>query len=157
VSQAVFFVSFGNAPLQSSLVATLHLQVPWKSVSLNLASGVTPDGKVRYGIDGTTFLGEGLGGTSHQGCCCCNGKYLITGEVRDDQGQPVAGAALRIGKEMVFTDSAGTFFLRVNRDRPVPLAVMPEEFTAPGIWLVVTAPANAVPAFTARIVVRRQP
>jgi hypothetical protein len=157
VAQATFFVPYGNVPLQRSLIATLHLQVPWKSASLNLASGVTPDGKIRYGADGSTFLGEGLGGASHQGCCCCAGKFLLKGIVLDDKGSPVSGAAIRLGKDLVFTDSAGTFYLRVKRNKPVPLAVVPEEFTVPGIWTTVQAPTNAVPDIVVHIIVRRQP
>lgn len=158
VSQAVFFVPFGNAPLRRSLVARLHLQSPWHSAGINIASGVTPDGKVRYGVDGSTFLGESLGGGSPAGgCCCCNGKFMIEGTVTDEKGLPVARATLRVGKELVFTDGNGQFFMRVKRGRPIPIAVVPSEFTTPGLWAVVECPANSVPDVPLRIIVRRQP
>jgi len=155
VSQSTFFVPFGNAPLQRSLLATLHLQIPWRSVSLNLASGVTPDGKIRYGIDGTTFIGEGLGAQRSDHSYHSAGKYLITGTVVDERGQPVSGAAVRVGKELVFSDVSGSFFLHVKREGAVTLAVVPDEFTSPGYWVGITVPQQAAPGEQIRIVVRR--
>jgi hypothetical protein len=155
VSQAVYFTPYGNVPLERSLTVTVHFISPWKSSSVNLASGVDPSGKIRYGIDGGMFLGSGLGGPSRTVTYQNTGKYRIEGTVVDETGQPVSGAAIRLGKDLVFTDNAGTFFLRVKHERAVSLTVVPDEFTNPGRWMMVTAPDHADPGEKVKIVVRR--
>jgi hypothetical protein len=66
----------------------------------------------------------------------------VRGVVRDERGQPVEGAALAIGGEVVFTNSAGEFFVRVRSPRRYDLSVRLEEFLFPGRWDVVSAPAQ---------------
>jgi hypothetical protein len=48
VAQATYFTPYGNAPLERSLAVTLHVVSPWKSSSVNVASGV--DRRGRYGM-----------------------------------------------------------------------------------------------------------
>jgi len=67
----------------------------------------------------------------------------------------VEGAAVRIGKVECFTDSQGKFFVRLKHNRTELLAVIFEDFTAPGHWRVVSAPASAQLGTPARIVVAR--
>jgi hypothetical protein len=155
VAQAVYFVPGGNAPLQRSMTVTLHLITPWKSSSVNLASGVDPSGKIRYGVDGGMFLGSGLGSPGRTVTYQNTGRYRIEGTVVDEKGQPVSGAAVRVGKELVFTGDTGAFFLRVRKERPVSLAVVPSEFTNPGAWVTLTAPENIMPGEAVKIVVHR--
>jgi hypothetical protein len=155
VAQAVYFVPGGNAPLQRSITVTLHVITPLKSSSVNLASGVDPSGKIRYGVDGRMFLGSGLGGPGRTVTYQNNGKFRIEDTVVDQNGQPVSGAAIRLGKDLVFTDTSGQLFLRVKRDKAVSLAVVPGEFTVPGRWVTVTAPAEARPGQVILIIVRR--
>ena len=158
VSQSTFFVPSSDVPLRRALLATLHVQLPWRSLGLNVGSGLTPDGKIRYGVDGDAFIGESLGsgrlggdgGTSPR-----MSRYCVTGLVVDERGEPVSGAAVRIGKELAYTDSSGVFSLRVKRNRPIPVAVDTSEFTAPGLWLCVSCPTNAVPEIPIRVIVRR--
>src|SRR5678816_3590339 len=66
---------------------------------------------------------------------------LIRGRVQDLTGGPVPGAALRIDKETVFTDSHGEFFLRVKKRREYPFQVASAEFLVPGRYDVVYAPS----------------
>jgi hypothetical protein len=47
-------------------------------------------------------------------------KYVVQGVVKDDQGLPVEGAALHVGKEVVFTDSSGRFQVRFSKRGPFP-------------------------------------
>jgi hypothetical protein len=74
--------------------------------------------------------------------------------VRDLSGQPVAGAAVLLGAEIVFTNDAGEFQLRQRRARVLPVKVELSAFVAPGDWRVVTAPSKAQPG-TIEIVVAR--
>jgi hypothetical protein len=64
--------------------------------------------------------------------------------VRDEAGNPVEGAALSLNGEVVYTNSAGEFFLRVKHPEHYTIQVMTEEFLLPGRWEVVTAPAEVV-------------
>jgi hypothetical protein len=155
VAQATYFTIQGNAPLQRSMTVTLHVITPWKSSSVNVASGVDPSGKIRYGVDGGMFLGSGLGGSGRTVSYQNTGKFRIEGTVVDETGQPVSGAAIRLGKDLVFTDDAGTFFLRVKHERAVSLTVVMDEFTNPGQWMMVTAPDHANPGEKVKIIVRR--
>jgi hypothetical protein len=155
VNQSVYFTPYGNAPLQRALTITVHLITPWKSASVNVASGVDPSGKIRYEVGGGMFLGSGLGGPGRTVSYQNTGKFRIEGMVVDETGQPVSGAALRLGKDLVFTDDAGTFFLRVKHERAVLLTVVPDEFTSPGRWMMVTAPDHANPGEKVKIIVRR--
>jgi hypothetical protein len=155
VNQSVYFTPYGNVPLQRAMTVTMHLVTPWKSSSVNLASGVDPSGKIRYEVGGGMFIGSGIGGPNRVNSFQNTGKFLISGTVVDGDSQPVAGAAIKLGKDLVFSDSTGQFFLRVKRgDRAVPLAVIPEEFTAPGQWVVVSAPKEIVSGTSCNIVVK---
>ncbi len=66
---------------------------------------------------------------------------VVRGRVLDPQGEPVAGAALRIGSDLVVTDSDGNFLVRVKRAGDLHLDVAFDEFTVPGSYVVVDAPA----------------
>jgi hypothetical protein len=66
--------------------------------------------------------------------------------VADEAGKPIRGAALRIGKELAFTDSDGLFFVRVAKRSGMPVEVAFDEFLAPGNWEMVTVPEKANPA-----------
>ena len=62
------------------------------------------------------------------------------GRVVDPAGAPVAGAALMVGKNLVFSDSTGTFLVRLKSAGELPLQVSLDDFTAPGAFAVVSAP-----------------
>jgi hypothetical protein len=88
-------------------------------------------------------------------------KYQVRGFVTDTDGHPVAGAVMRIGAEIVITGEDGGFVLSVDRGAPVPLVVLTDEFLAPGVFDVVSAPPYAAPgtpseAREVRIVLRRR-
>jgi hypothetical protein len=64
--------------------------------------------------------------------------------VKDDEGQPVEGAAVDLSGEMAFTNSRGEFFVRVRRPQRYALTIPLDEFLLPGRWEVVAAPAEAI-------------
>jgi len=69
-------------------------------------------------------------------------KYLVQGTVKDDQGMPVEGAALHIGKAVAYTDSSGRFMVRFSKRGPFPLSLAPEEFITNGVYEIVSSPAQ---------------
>jgi hypothetical protein len=130
-------------PFRSTLNLTARLQLG--NYSTSLGTYVRQDGSIDYSASGSTFLYMGgLGGIQPQqvGTGGGMGRYVIRGVVRDDGGQPVEGAALDLGGELAFTNSAGEFFVRVRRPTAYDLSVRLEEFLFPGRWEVVSAPAR---------------
>jgi len=74
----------------------------------------------------------------------------------------VEGAALHIGKEVVYSDSTGAFLARMGKHGPFPLSVVPDEFIANGIYETVSAPSTVRAeiddaALNVQIVIRRVP
>ncbi len=55
-------------------------------------------------------------------------------------GNPIEGAAVDLGGEVVFTNSSGEFFLRAKHPRRFSVKILPEEFLLPGRWEVVNGP-----------------
>lgn len=124
--------------------ARLHL---W-GMSLTLGSFFTPDGRVHYSGQGSAFLYRGSSYVG--GAAAGNGgrridKFMVAGNVVDDQGKPVEGAALDIGGDVLYTDSRGRFFHRQPTDRELSFRVILEEFLMPGQFEVKEAPTRVTP------------
>jgi hypothetical protein len=131
-------------------------------MTLSLGSFITPDGRVHYSGQGSTFLYRGMAGASSGGGQAIPrfDRYLIAGRVVDEDGQPVEGASLEVGDERVYTDSRGQFFLRQRVARTLPFRVVLDDFLLPGEFEVREAPSEVIPARegsarTVTIVLRR--
>lgn len=158
VEYQTIYVPFANEdPFRQALNFHVTLQA-LGDFQANVGSYVGPDGRVRYTAYGSQYLyrGETSGGAKEVGLL----PNVVRGVVRDEGGKPVSGAAVRVDKEIVFTDSRGSFFVRVKKERDYPVEVPLEEFLTPGRYEVVEAPehAHAAPDAEAEeitIVVRR--
>ena len=129
-------------PFRSALNLTARLQLGKYSTSVG--TYVQPDGSVDYSASGRTFLYMGsFGGMQPQQLGGRMARYVVRGTVRDEEGQPVEGAAIGLGSEVVFTNSTGQFFHRVGRPGSIAVTVKLEEFLLPGQWEVARAPADA--------------
>ncbi|HKP49881.1 MAG TPA: carboxypeptidase-like regulatory domain-containing protein, partial [Gemmatimonadales bacterium] len=148
-------------PFRSALNLTARLQLG--GYSTNLGTYVRPDGTVDYSASGSTFLYMGsFGGIQPQQIGGTMARYVVQGTVRDDSGNPVDGAAVKLNDEVVYTNSAGEFFVRVKHPEHYTLAVATEEFLLPGRWEVVSAPTTVVATnekqvSAVEIVLRRAP
>jgi hypothetical protein len=130
-------------PFRSSLNLTARLQLG--NYSTSLGTYVREDGAVDYSASGSTFLYMGgMGGIQPQmvGTGGSMGRFVVRGVVRDETGRPVEGAAIGVGSEVVFTNSAGEFFLRVRSPRDYDLSVQLDQFLFPGQWEIVQAPTR---------------
>jgi len=142
--QTVFLPFAQNAPGQFKqvIVLGLHFQLP-RGVQFNMANNVTPLGQVRYTAYASTYAYHGQGsdtpGASFNGAFFRN---VVRGHIVDVQDEPIAGAALRIGGELVVTDSEGNFLIRMKKPGELNLQVAFEEFTAPGNYVTISAPAT---------------
>lgn len=126
------------------LNARLHL----KGGAFSIGSFVTPDGRLHYSAQGSTFVYRGLSSTT--GSSAQPGgrldPYIVHGRVVDDGGAPIEGAAIEVGGEVLYTDSRGRFFVRRPTGRPLVLRVILDDFLQPGRFDVVTAPETVTPS-----------
>jgi hypothetical protein len=142
--QTVFlpFAQAGPSQLKQVIVVSLHLQLP-HGVQFNAGTNVTPLGQLRYTAYASTYAYRGLGpaspGTSFSGAFFQN---AVRGRVLDPQGEPIAGVALQIGAELAVTDSEGEFIVRLKKAGDLNFKVAFAEFTVPGNYVVVQAPAT---------------
>jgi hypothetical protein len=128
-------------PFRSALNLTARLQLG--SYSTSLGTYVRPDGAVDYSASGSTFLYMGtLGGAQPQQIGPRMARYVVRGTVRDEAGNPVEGAAIDLDGEVVYTNSAGEFFLRAKHPQLYRIRILNGEFLLPGQWEVVSAPAQ---------------
>jgi hypothetical protein len=123
---------------------------------------VDPTGHVRYTFGMSTWLYRTSGMMSARSETFSIAKFLVQGVVKDDQGNPVEGAALHIGKEVVYSDSTGAFLERMGKHGPFPLSVAPDEFIMNGVYETVSAPSSVRAetddaAANVEIVIRRVP
>ncbi len=142
VDYQTLYIPFSPTPFTQALALKLRFR-PFGSVDLNAQTYMTPDGKLRYTAFGNTAVYRYSGLRVGEGPR--NFKFtdkIIRGRVVDEKQEPVNGAALRIGKELVFTDVEGKFFVRVKKARGYAVKVAVQEFIAPGYFEVVTAPAE---------------
>ncbi len=143
VDYQTLYMPFSPTPFTQAVALKLRFR-PFGNVDLNAQTYVTPDGKLRYTAFGNTSLYRygglrvGEGGLNFR-----LEDKIIRGRVVDDTGKAMNGAALRIGKDLVFSDVQGKFFLRVKKARAYPVNVATEEFILPGYFEVVSAPAEA--------------
>jgi hypothetical protein len=161
--QNVYLPFRPDRPFQQALALNVALRVTGP-LQLTAASNVAPDGHLRYAFGVSTYLYRmcGMAFNANSRDSFSIAKYVVQGIVQDDQGLPVEGAALHIGKEVTYTDSTGRFTLRFSRRGPFPLSVAPDEFISNGTYAVVSAPAQVGAeaedhATDLQVVVRRVP
>jgi hypothetical protein len=141
--QNVYLPFRPERPFQQALALNVAFRVSGP-LQITAASNVAPDGHLRYSFGASTYLYRfrGMLMNANSPDSFSIAKYLVQGVVSDDQGTPVEGAALHIGREVVYTDSSGRFMARFSKRGPFPLSVAPEEFITNGMYGVVSAPAQ---------------
>jgi hypothetical protein len=141
------------SPFRSALNLTARLQLG--SYSTSVGTYVRPDGAVDYSASGSTFLYMGsFDGAQRQpiGGRGRISQYVIRGKVVDQAGNPVEGAAVDLSGQLVFTNSSGEFLFRAARPNRYALTILPAEFLLPGVWEVVSAPAEVTASPEARAI-----
>ena len=159
--QNVYLPFRPDHPFQQALALNASMRVVGP-MQITAASNVDPTGHLRYTFGISTYVYRMSGMTSGHSETFSIAKFLVQGVVQDDHGNPIEGAALHIGKEVVYSDSTGAFLVRVGKHGPFPLTVVPEEFIANGVYETVSAPSSARAetedaADSLKIVIRRVP
>jgi hypothetical protein len=161
--QNVYLPFRPSNPFQQALALNASFRVTGP-LQITAASNVSPDGHLRYSIGMSTYLYRlsGMAMNANSPDSFSISKYVIEGVVLDDQGAPVEGAALHVGKQVAYTDSSGRFMLRFSKRGSFPLSLAPEEFLTNGVYQVISAPSEVHAeseegATEVRVVVRRVP
>ena len=159
--QNVYLPFRPDRPFEQALALNVALRVAGP-LQLTAASNVAPDGHLRYSFGASTYLYRFRGMMAAQSETFSIAKYVVQGIVKDGEGNPVEGAALHIGKEVVYSDSAGRFLVRLSKHGPFAVSVAPEEFITNGVYEAVSAPAEVRAetedaASNVEVVIRRVP
>jgi hypothetical protein len=146
VSHAVTYAPFrpvsAGGPFVNVYNVSLHIRLS-QQLELNGQSNVAPDGRVRYTTSVSNYLYRYAGlMQGEQPLPSSIGKYVVKGVVMDEQERPIAGAAIRVGNEIAFTDSEGQFVVRLAKRSRESLRVAFEDFLTPTIYELVSAPAQ---------------
>ena len=133
-----------NKPFQQTLSFNGRVRVIGP-LSLTAASSIAPDGHTRYSFGGTTYLYRAGGlfpswGQSNDSFKFP--KYIVQGIVKDQEGKAIAGAALQIGNDIIFTDGEGRFLFRSKKHKELPFAIVPSQFLSTGFFEAVQAPQS---------------
>jgi len=141
--QNVYLPFRPERPFQQALALNASVRVAGPLVA-TVASNVAPDGRVRYSFGVSTYLYRVRGMTmGMQSEAFSIGKYLVQGFVVDEEGVPVEGAAIRVGKELTYTDSTGRFSARFSKRGPFAIMVAHDEFITNAIYETISAPPDA--------------
>ena len=128
-------------PFEQALALNVMVRIVGP-LQMTAASNVAPDGRLRYSFGMSTWLyrqrGMAVNAVSQDSFSIA--KYVIQGTVKDDEGNPVEGAALHIGREVAYTDSSGHFQIRFSKHGPYQLTLVPEEFLTNTVYEVVSEP-----------------
>ncbi len=142
VDYSTVYLPFGNAQFKQALGFTVRFH-PFGNVTLNAQSYVTSDGQMKYSVSGSTYIYRGLPLMRNPDPVAQHlDKYIVRGRVVDEEGKPVEGAAIRIDKNVLFSNSSGEFFLRTKRAGSYRLEVDIAEFVNPAPFEIVSAPAE---------------
>jgi len=156
LDHSVLFFPIGGKGFQQT--TTVQISVRIHDTTLNFQTDVDPMMHLQYTAYASSYVQgplEGLIMTSQSHSA--GGRYVITGAVVDEHGQPMEGAAIQLqGGAVVYSDSQGKFFVRVKHNTPSALVVLLQEFAAPGRWAVVSCPAAAMPGIEVVIKLRRE-
>jgi outer membrane protein OmpA-like peptidoglycan-associated protein len=138
--QTIYLPFADSNPFRQALTLSAKLQLSG-NFQFHAATLLGPDGRVRYTVYGDQYLYRSEAAKPVAGSLS---RFLVQGSVLDEIGQPVEGAALRVGRQEIFTDSRGTFFVRSKRGGRQRLEIMPEAFLGPGRFEVSSAPESVV-------------
>ena len=140
VDYQTVYVPFLPQPFKQGIAVTLQLR-PFGGIELNGQSFLGPDGKTRYSVSGSSLL---YGASRFFGVSGSSGfrlpKYIIRGRVVDDHGNPIPGAAVRVNGEVLLTNAAGQFFVRMKRAETYSFQVSFPDFINPLPYQVVSCP-----------------
>jgi hypothetical protein len=115
---------------------------PFRNLEVAGQTVLTPSGRVRYTAQASDYYYRyaGLEGGPLQSTRI--GRFVVKGVVLDDDEKPVAGAALQIDGQVLFTDSEGRFIARFPRHGRESFKVLLDDFLTNAFYEVQSAPTT---------------
>jgi hypothetical protein len=142
VDYQTLYMPFLINPFSQGISISLRVRLI-KSMQWNVQTFRSGDGHLRYTTSADTLLTTRLGAIGSNGEDALKHlRYLVRGHVQDESGQPVEGAAIRIGEQLVFTNSDGEFFVRRGKAGAIALEVVLTEFLNSAPFHLVSAPTS---------------
>jgi hypothetical protein len=113
------------------------------NLHLSTATSFTPQGKMIYTLagSGSYYRLSGLEAAPQLQSFRLQ-HYVINGQVTTSDGAPIYGAAIRIGKEVLYSDRDGRFFARERKPGRYKVEIVLNEFIANGTYTIVSAPED---------------
>jgi hypothetical protein len=154
VDHSVLFFPFGGMGFQQTTTVQVSLRI--HDTVVNLGTTVDPQMHMKYTTYASSYVQGPLAGlVTEKHSYSTGGKFIITGTVTDEHGQPVEGAAIQLaGGRVIYSDSQGKFFARVKHNTAIVVSVLVNEFASQGEWVVRTCPANVQPGVDAVITLK---
>ena len=159
--QNVYLPYRPDRPFQQALALNVAMRISGP-LQVTGETNVAPDGRLRYSLGISTYLYRERGmWRSSDSESFSFPKYAVVGVVRDTDGNPLEGAAIHIGNQVVYSNETGEFLLRFRKRTGVPLRVEVTEFLIAGSFEVVRAPSSVMPELEENgekieVVVKRQ-
>ena len=126
-----------GSPFQQTLVLDLQLNL-FGRVTLHGGTFVSPTGKLLYTANMHAI--ESRSPSPPQPEHPRFGAYILQGRVVDTDGDPIPGAALSIGPNLIFTDTYGAFFLRDTHEHTYAFKVELDQFLDGHSYRIVSQP-----------------
>jgi hypothetical protein len=146
VTYETVYVPFRAGTAGGPFVQVYNVSVrfrPLQQMELSAQTNVAPDGRLKYTTSGSNSFYRYAGLTSREKRGQLRiGKYVVKGQVIDEDGNPVVGAALQIGGQLTFTDSEGRFFVRLTKRGRASLQVLFGDFLTPQPYEMKSAPSS---------------
>ena len=128
-----------GSPFQQTLVLDLQLNL-FGRVTLHGGTFVSPTGKLLYTANMHAI--ESRSPSPPQPEHARFGVFVLQGRVVDSDGDPVPGAALSIGSNLLYTDNSGSFFFRDTRQKSYIFRVELDQFLDGHSYRVVSQPTQ---------------
>ena len=71
-------------------------------------------------------------------------RFIVRGQLQEEDGTAVPGSAVKIANEVVYTNSEGEFFVRLKKKGSYPMEVLTNEFLEPVSYEIVQSPQERV-------------
>lgn len=145
VSHGETYVPFGpQTGFRRVLTVALRLHVRNAEIGLARLSATGIPNAWDGSLTDFESAGDGVSST-HANPRVSLAKYRLEGTVTEGN-QPIAGAAVAVGSQLVYTDSAGHWMARFQHNTPVRVAVQPSEFLTVETYRALTEARTQAPA-----------
>ena len=142
VDYQTLYMPFLVNPFSQGISISLRVRM-FKGMQWNVQTFRSGDGRLRYTASADTLLTTKFRAAgSSEDDAFKHLHYIVRGHVQDEAGNRVEGAAIRIGEQLVFTNSDGEFFLRRNKIGTAALEVVLTEFLNSAPFHLVLAPPS---------------